>query len=260
MNNFKPKTLFLGKNLIYLPSCHSTNDIAHEIIQNKQGFDGTIVITDNQTAGRGQRGNSWEAQPNQNITFSVILKPNFLIPTQQFQLNMAVSLAVKEFLSVYLPSEKFSNQLKIKWPNDLYFGNKKIGGILIENSISASSINNSIIGIGLNINQLGFNDNKATSIRAILNSNEISLQKMIEELCEFLEKYYLQLKNGGQILQKKMYLENLFWINETHQFTAFGEDFSGTIKGINEVGMLEIEVNNTIRTFGFKEVSFLITN
>ena len=100
MHNFQPKTLFLGKNSIYLPSCHSTNDFASEIIQTKQVFDGTIVITSYQTAGRGQRGNTWEALPNQNITVSMILKPDFLSITQQFRLNMAVSLGIYEFLLV----------------------------------------------------------------------------------------------------------------------------------------------------------------
>lgn len=260
MNNFKPKTLFLGKNLIYLPSCHSTNDIAHEIIQNKQGFDGTIVITDNQTAGRGQRGNSWEAMPNQNITISIILQPHFLHPTQQFNLNIAVSLAVNEFLSSYILSEVPEKKLSIKWPNDVYVGNKKLGGILIENSVSGSRINTSIIGIGLNINQLSFADSRATSLRSELQSDGFSLQKLIEELCEYIEKYYLQLKNGNEKLLKEQYLKNLFRINEFHFYSDGNETFEGKVIGINSLGMLEIEVNNTIRSFGFKEISFLISS
>ena len=114
MHNFQPKTLFLGKNTIYLPSCHSTNDTAAEIIQNAQAFDGTIVITSDQTSGRGQRGNTWETLPGQNITMSVILKPDFLNASQQFSLNIAISLGIYAFLSKYI-----SEELKIKWPNGL---------------------------------------------------------------------------------------------------------------------------------------------
>ena len=104
MNKIQPKTLFIGKNTIYLPSCHSTNDIAAEMIQSGSVFDGTTVITSNQTAGRGQRGNAWEALAGQNITISIILKPNFLSANEQFKLNIAVSLGIREFIESNLPS------------------------------------------------------------------------------------------------------------------------------------------------------------
>jgi BirA family biotin operon repressor/biotin-[acetyl-CoA-carboxylase] ligase len=252
LHNFQPKTLFLGKNLIYLPSCHSTNDIAAEKIQNSPTFDGTIVITSDQTAGRGQRGNSWEAIPGQNITMSVILKPDFLSAASQFSLNIAVSLGVYEFLSKYV-----AENLSVKWPNDIYLGNRKMGGILIENSLSGSRLSYSIIGIGLNINQLNFNHEKAISLRLATRQDEFDLEMLIGELCVSLEKYYLQLKNGHAARQKEQYLKILYRFGETHTFSKDGRQFPGMIIGIADSGQLMLEAEGKVQYFDFKEVAFV---
>ncbi|MER0439780.1 biotin--[acetyl-CoA-carboxylase] ligase [Emticicia sp. W12TSBA100-4] len=254
MHNFQPKTLFLGKNTVYLPSCHSTNDIAAEIIQTKRVFDGTIVITSDQTAGRGQRGNSWETLPNQNITVSMILKPDFLNIAQQFRLNIAVSLGIYEFLCKYL-----SDGLTIKWPNDVYVGNRKMGGVLIENTLSGTRIAYSVIGIGLNINQLSFLNDKAISLRlASQCQDDFEIEKLIEQLCECIEKYYLQLKNGHTDVQKKKYLERVFRFGEWHQYEQNGERFFGKIVDVAETGHLMMEIGEEVKKFDFKEVSFVI--
>lgn len=254
MHNFQPKTLFLGKNTVYLPSCHSTNDIAAEIIQTKRVFDGTIVITADQTAGRGQRGNSWETLPNQNITVSIILKPDFLVVFQQFRLNIAVSLGIYEFLCKYL-----SDGLTIKWPNDIYVGNRKMGGVLIENTLAGSRISYSVIGIGLNINQLNFTNDRAISLRlASQKTEDYTIEKLIEQLCECIEKYYLQLKNGHAEAQKKKYLERLFRFGEWHQYEQNDVRFLGKIIDVAETGHLLMEVGEEVKKFDFKEISFVI--
>jgi BirA family biotin operon repressor/biotin-[acetyl-CoA-carboxylase] ligase len=252
LNNFQPKTLFIGKNLIYLPSCHSTNDVATEKIQNEPIFDGTLVITSDQTAGRGQRGNNWEALPGQNITMSVILKPDFLNATSQFSLNIAVSLGVYEFLSKYAV-----DGLSIKWPNDVYVGNRKMGGILIENTLSGSRVVYSVVGIGLNINQLNFNNDKAISLRLATQQDEFDLESLVEELCICLEKYYLQLKNGHTASQKKQYLQILYRYEETHEFSKNGSRFLGKIVDIANSGQLMLEVDGEVQYFDFKEVAFV---
>lgn len=253
MHNFQPKTLFLGKNTLYLPSCHSTNDIAAEIIQKGQFFDGTLVITSDQTAGRGQRGNNWETLPGQNITMSVILKPDFLSATAQFSLNIAVSLGVYEFLSKYVAKD-----LSIKWPNDMYVGKRKIVGMLLENSLAGNRISHSIVGIGVNINQLSFNNDKAISLRLAARHDEFDIETLVGELCICLEKYYLQLKNGHLAAQKKQYLQHLFRFEETHYFSKNGSRFLGKIVGIADSGLLMIEVAGEVQYFDFKEVAFEI--
>src|SRR5690554_3701783 len=148
MHKILANTIFLGKNIIHLPECHSTNDVAMQKYRSGEAPEGTIVITDKQTEGRGQRGNQWLTQPNLNLTFSLILTPVFLDASEQFGLNMAVSLGIREALSDYVQG------IIIKWPNDiLHEENGKIGGILIENSVTHKGIELAMVGVGLNINQ-----------------------------------------------------------------------------------------------------------
>ena len=147
MYKSKSGTLFIGKKLIYLPTCQSTNDEAADLLRLGKGLEGTVVITDYQSAGRGQRGNQWLAQAGENFTLSLILRPNFLTAVQQFHLNIAVSVGIYEFFASFL-----NEHLKIKWPNDLLKDGLKLGGVLIE-SVPVRSQQNAvwaIIGIGLN--------------------------------------------------------------------------------------------------------------
>ena len=255
MYNIQPNTLFTGKLIKYLPSCHSTNDIAAQIIQSENMvFEGTVIITDNQTAGRGQRGNSWEASTGENLTFSLILKPNFLKASDQFQLNMVISMGVFDFLSEFI-----DENLKVKWSNDVYFGDKKMGGILIENALQGYQIGHSIIGIGLNINQIEFSNKAATSLRKITqNSLKYDLSELLKKLLENIEINYLKIKNNDYNLLKIKYLNNLYRFEEYHYFRKNGQQFTGKIIGINETGKLGIETNGNVIYFDFKEVEFVI--
>jgi BirA family biotin operon repressor/biotin-[acetyl-CoA-carboxylase] ligase len=148
-----PKTLFTGQQLVWLPTCPSTNSEAQSLIVQNRASEGCTVITDFQTAGRGQRGNQWVAAPAENLMLSVVWQPTFLAATEQFRLSQAVALAVHDWATALLGPDP---KLKVKWPNDLYYGNQKLGGLLIENSLSGTKIQYSIIGIGLNINQQAF--------------------------------------------------------------------------------------------------------
>ena len=218
---------------------------------------GFFVHADFQTKGRGQRGNNWEAIKGKNILMSIILKPNFLKATDQFQLNMAVSLGILAAIKSIFQEKEIHNNLKIKWPNDIYFENKKLGGILIENTILGSNLNCSIIGIGLNINQMVFENRNAISVLQILNRVEaIHLNLIIEKILEQIEYYYLKLKNSEEL--ELDYLKSLFRINEIHHFRKNEFDFLGKIVGIDAFGRLKIEVENQLQVFDFKEVGFVI--
>ncbi|GAB3827988.1 hypothetical protein GCM10028895_40930 [Pontibacter rugosus] len=177
-----PSTLFLGQQLYYLPVCESTNSEAQQLLIKNEATEGCTIITHEQTNGRGQRGNIWQAQPGQNITLSVILSPTFLAVRQQFNLNMAVSLAVLDLLQ-----EQGLQQAQVKWPNDLYFEDKKLGGILIENTINSHSLQHSIVGIGLNVNQRFFSYPTATSMANVCGM-PLDLEKVTMRLLELLEK------------------------------------------------------------------------
>lgn len=237
-----------------MPTCQSTNDEAAALLrQNSHTPEGTCLITDTQTAGRGQRGNTWEAASGQNLTFSLIIKPVFLAATAQFQLNVAITLAIAELLgNVYA-----INDVYIKWPNDIYVKEQKICGILIENLLQGAQIGQSIVGIGLNINQITFDNPRATSL-ALLKSKTTPLPEVFGHLCHLLEKYYLQLRAGNYNSLKAKYLQQLYKRGELSAFAdATGQPFEGEIIGINEAGQLAVQTNNTLRYFSFKEIVYL---
>lgn len=238
-----------------MPKCHSTNDIAAEMIQSGINvFEGTVIITDNQTAGRGQRGNVWEASIGENLTFSVILKPAFLKASDQFQLNVAISLGVFDFLSEFI-----DENLSVKWSNDIYYEDKKMGGILIENTLQGYNIGYSVVGIGLNINQMEFGNLRATSLRkASQNPLKYDLSEMLTKLLENLEKNYLRIKQGDYESLKNRYLANMYRFQEYHYFRRNGQMFTGQIIGIDETGKLGIETEGMVLYFDFKEVEFVI--
>ncbi|MDJ1503361.1 biotin--[acetyl-CoA-carboxylase] ligase [Xanthocytophaga agilis] len=257
MYNNPPKTLFVGQKLLFLPECHSTNDIAADLINTASTPEGTVVITSQQTRGRGQRGNSWHTEPGKNLTFSIILKPTFLTVNQQFLLNMAVSLAIHEFLSKYLPQN-----LSIKWPNDIYWHSQKMGGILIENTIQGLSLTHSIVGIGLNINQKSFTEQpRATSLKLasqpFSNEDEYDLEILLSELLIVFEKFYLLLRNGKTDSLRTYYLRNLYSYGEKRFFVSNGNQFEGTITGVDSQGRLVIEKDNKLCYFFFKEIEFV---
>ena len=253
MQNIAPKTLFTGQQLVYLPQCDSTNTIAHDLLIKNKAIEGCVVLTSAQTQGRGQRGNQWEATPGKNITLSLVLKPGFLAVQKQFALNIAVSLAVADLAKAYLPAQ----HLKVKWPNDIYYGNKKLGGILIENTISRSTLQHSIVGIGLNINQLSFSHHHAISV-AQVTGTEYNLELVIEQLLTQLEVRYLELKSGKQGQQKFEYLQHLFRYQEEHPFLVGDKIIRGSILGVEESGKLGLQVGEEIHYFDFKEISYVI--
>ncbi len=251
MYKIPANTLFMGQKKVFVPQCHSTNTMAAELMRNKYLAEGTVVITDYQTAGRGQRGNSWEAEPGRNLTFSVLLNPSFLLAKDQFYLTIIVSLAIREFLASRLACE-----VKIKWPNDILANNKKLCGILIENTLSGDKIQHSIIGIGLNVNQTSFLIAAPTSMKMLTN-HEFDLAEVLNVLLEKLEGYYLQLRSGNKDLLKQEYLNHLYWRGEVHQFRTHHEVFTGVITYVEENGRLTMLRDGKEVSFDLKEISFV---
>ncbi|WP_420148675.1 biotin--[acetyl-CoA-carboxylase] ligase [Spirosoma sp.] len=253
MYKIYPKTLFLGQKIQYLPSCQSTNDEAATLIAQTDPAEGTLVVTDNQMAGRGQRGNQWEAKSGQNLTASLILKPTFLSASEQFWLNIAISLGIYDLLQPLV-----GDALRIKWPNDVYVGDYKLGGILIENTLYSYNIAWSVVGMGLNINQTDFSYSTATSLQQQSPlPNGYDVAGLLSRLCETLEQRYLQLRSGQRDTLKISYLQILYRYQEEHLFEREGQYFRGTIIGVDSTGRLAIADHEQVRYFGFKEVSFV---
>lgn len=254
MYNITPKTLFVGRKIIYLPSCHSTNDQAAVLVRDQKAWEGTLVVTGNQTAGRGQRGNQWETEAGKNLTFSLILKPAFLTANEQFRLNIAISLGIHEFINGYLSK----TDTKIKWPNDLYHKGKKLGGVLIENSLKKYALESSIIGIGLNVNQTQFREAKAISMKtASGQTDDYDLERLLTALAETLESNYLLLRSGAWEMIKSRYLNHLYWYQEDHIFCHDHQYFNGRIVGVDAAGRLALDLGQTLRYFNLKEITFI---
>lgn len=232
-----------------MTTCHSTNDEAALLVEKQNVIEGTIVTTDNQTAGRGQRGNSWDSAPGKNLTFSIILKPGFVAIVQQFDLNIAVSLGITD----YLNTEK--NGFEVKWPNDIYFNDRKVCGILLHNTIKGNHIAHTIAGIGLNVNQQEFDLPSATSI-SLITGKVYNLQEVFERVITSIEKRYLQLRRREIDQLKQEYLQRMYRFGQDCLYRA-GDVFSGRITGVSDEGRLEIETGKGMRQFGFKEVEFL---
>ena len=241
----------IGKNLIYLPTCQSTNTHLAEISQSPALPEGTTVYTFHQTAGRGQRGNAWESQPNQNLTFSYLLYAKEVPLEQMFILSMATALGVYDFLQAYLPTE----WLHIKYPNDILVKGEKIGGILIENSLKGESIEKTIMGIGLNINQLDFQYPRATSL-CLHTKQTHQLENCLQELLTCLANQYELLKEKNYFQIKANFLAKSFQFNELCTYFTESGEMSGKIIDIDLAGVLHVETPVGVKTFGTKEISF----
>ena len=247
-----PNTQFIGQHIIYKAVCASTNSLAAQCLDKTNLPAGTVVITDHQYQGRGQRGHVWYSEPNKNLTFSVILYPTFLAAQQSFALNIITTLAIQHVLALYIPSE-----LSIKWPNDIYCQDKKLGGILIENMIERRKLKTSIIGIGLNVNQVCFTLLTPTSLSLVC-QRTFSLQRLLAQLLASLESNYLQLQAQDITLLKAAYLRNMYWIDEIHVFQDTTHTFQGKIKSIDAIGRLTIEqANGTSKRYNMQEVTFI---
>jgi BirA family transcriptional regulator, biotin operon repressor / biotin---[acetyl-CoA-carboxylase] ligase len=243
-------TVFMGKNLVFVPECHSTNDLALQLCQQRTTSEGSVIITANQTAGRGQRGNTWHVEPGKNLTFSVILKPTFLAIKDQFYLNIITALALHDYLI-----EKTSAIIRIKWPNDMMVNTKKIAGVLIENQLHGNSFSSAVVGIGMNMNQEAFSISTATSLHQM--SNQVyDLNIELEHILHKLEVRYLQLKSGKENTLLADYLNVMYWRHELHTFVAHDQSFEGTIVGLDDLGRLKISTQQGERVFGMKEIQY----
>jgi len=247
-------TLFVGQNLIKLLAVDSTNTFLKRMVSNSEPLpEGTVIMAENQFEGRGQVESKWHAEPGKNLTFSILLHPSFLPVSEQFTLNMAISVAIQQALKKIT-----GDGLTIKWPNDIYFDDKKVGGMLIENIISGSRIKACVVGIGINVNQEVFEDvlkGRATSLSQILH-NHVNLISLLAEICSHIEAGYLKLKAGNYKTLRQDYLKFLYRFNVKANYRQNGEIFEGRIVDVSAYGFLSMETKKGLMTYNFKEIEF----
>jgi len=240
-------------NIIHLDSVSSTNSYASKLLKEEKPAEGTIIIADDQFGGKGIGSNSWESEKGKNLTFSLILYPDFLDVSKQFMISKAIALGIQKYLDFK------TRHISIKWPNDIYYNDKKIAGILIENSISGSKINHTIVGIGININQTEFLSDapNPVSLKQIA-GNDFYLQDELVELKYHLAKYYNRLKYKHFKEINREYLLNLFRYKVWNDYKTKDTLFRGKITGVNEYGHLQIMTSeNELKEFDMKEIEFI---
>lgn len=242
------------KKIIVLNEVESTNNYASHLILSNAAEEGTVVLTQFQKNGRGQLGNGWESEAGKNMLATVILYPRFLNAGKQFLLSKIVSLSLVEFL------KNKSGDVSIKWPNDIYVGNKKIAGILIENSIKGSTLFSSLLGIGLNLNQQKFLSDAPNPISLNqITGEEYNIETVVFEILESIFKWYKKLEAGSFFDIDSAYFAQLFRGGEWEEYSKDGNIFEARIIGIGEFGQLQLENRDgTVDEFMFKEVEFVL--
>lgn len=240
--------------LIHISETNSTNSYLQTFCAKEKTEEFTTVAADYQTSGRGQRGNSWESEPFKNLLFSFVLFPEFLEARRQFLISQIVSLAIKEELDTY------TDDVSIKWPNDIYWKDKKICGILIENDLTGTHIARSILGIGININQKTFISDAPNPISLKqITGQEYDTTSILKAVMQRIRNYYSLLKQGDITPIIQRYQNALFHKNGIYSYCDAEGEFKAEIIGVEPDGhFLLQDENGKIRRYVFKEVQYLL--
>jgi BirA family biotin operon repressor/biotin-[acetyl-CoA-carboxylase] ligase len=242
-------------NIIKLDAIDSTNSFIKKLAENKPLKSFTVVQAKHQFAGQGQQGAPWISPVGKNLTFSILVKLNSFEISNQFYLSMAVSLGIITELNKLINTTFY-----IKWPNDILAGRDKIAGILIENIVGSGTIKRSIIGIGLNVNQVVFSKGQenATSLK-IISERDFDLEVLLESIVTSIKYFVDYIKRKDFKNLKEEYINFLFKFGVPSMFEdAIGKVFMGRIINVSEKGELEIELENeTICKFNLKEIKFV---
>lgn len=240
--------------LSHLVETDSTINYLRELCSRQCVPELTTVVADFQTSGRGQRGNSWESEKEKNLLFSFVLYPTFLEARNQFLLSQIASLSVKETL------DRYAEDISIKWPNDIYWKEKKICGMLIENNLTGPHITQSIAGIGININQEVFRSlaPNPVSIKQIT-GREYNPLEILAGVMQRTKEYYLSLQQGETEGIVQRYHKALFRNEGMHPFRDSQGEFIARIVGVEPDGHLILQDDgDKIRRYVFKEVQYVL--
>ena len=246
---------------INLPKVDSTNSFVRDMLDSGEALPGmTLVTAYEQTAGRGQAGNSWESEAGKNLLFSLLCHPTFIVPSEQFILSECMALAIQQVLGKRIAEAGKDDVVTIKWPNDIYVGDRKICGTLIECDLMGKTISNCIIGTGININQTVFVSDapNPVSLKQIIGTDTDANALMTEVVDLFCEFYEL-VRSGKRGEVEVQYMQNLYRRTGMHRYSDVRGEFMAEIAGVEPTGhlVLRFENGNTVR-YEFKEVKFVI--
>lgn len=245
--------MIIGSKVIYHDELPSTNSEAARLLRETELSEGEIIRAGFQTAGRGHGNNGWISDKDMNLLFSIILHPEVLDPTAQFYISIAISLGIHDFIS------KYCSNVSIKWPNDIYVGSDKIAGILIENTILGNTIQNSIAGIGININQDDFHSLAPNPVSLKMKTGMLhDTERCFQEVTECIGKRYRELLWGDNERLQVEYVSKLYRLNKWAEYRSESKQFTARLTGINNEGrLILVNQDQTISEFGFKEVEYI---
>jgi BirA family biotin operon repressor/biotin-[acetyl-CoA-carboxylase] ligase len=241
-------------NVFEFEEVNSTNMVAEMLIAQGKPLEGSVISARFQRGGQGMGKNFWESRTGENLLMSIIVYPTFIRPDQQFLLNKISSMAVMDTVMYFIMPEGIS----IKWPNDIYAGQGKISGILIKNVISGNKITSSIIGIGLNVNQVDFSNQIPNPVSMkMITDKTFNIIKVRKQLCAYFDHYYSLLCRGMFEEIDKLYLHALLNHNVEARYRVSNETFTGIIEGVTEFGRLQVKHGSRLREFDIKEIEYL---
>lgn len=221
----------------------------------REGETMTVVYADEQTAGRGQGSNHWESEPGKNLTFSVLVHPTMVPVMRQFLLSEAGALALWDVLGQYLGAD----DVKMKWPNDIYWKDKKISGTLIETRLGGGHVKDCVYGIGIDVNQEKFVSDapNPVSMKQIL-GNDVDLKELLNKIIDSFKKYYAAIENGEYAAISELYHSGLYRAHGFHLYKDKDGEFEAAIVEVEDSGNLILrDREGCIRSYAFKEVASL---
>lgn len=241
-------------NIIKLEETASTNTYLRQMADAPHG---TVVAARQQSAGRGQRGNTWESEPGANLTFSILVRPADIPPARQMSISRAVSLAIVSWLDRYLPD---GMEASIKWPNDIYVGDRKICGILIEHVLTSGRIDRTVIGAGININQKAFLSDAPNPVSLTqLTGQTYSIDNMLSEVAaDIMTLVEAEDRSGGNLTASD-YMSRLWRRDGYHPYRDAAGNFTARITDVAPDGTLSLQrPDGTLSRYAFKEVTAIL--
>lgn len=240
-----------GRKVIHLTSVDSTNNYTANLLKEGKLEDGAVILTDEQTNGRGQLGAEWHSLPGFNLTVSFYKELDNLSVEDQFYLSKWFANCVVETLALD-PSK-----LKIKWPNDIYYESKKMGGILIETQLRGKGISGAIFGLGLNLNQVDFSSALNATSYKLITGETMLIQDFLFRLIAVLNHKFLDLIQMNKETIDQIYFQHLLAYQSKQRFEINGELIEGIIQGVHSNGMLEVAFEKEVKKFDLKEIKFV---
>jgi BirA family biotin operon repressor/biotin-[acetyl-CoA-carboxylase] ligase len=251
----EPPKQIIGRKILKIEEVDSTNRYALSMLEKELLTEGIVIVAGNQFAGKGQEQNIWESEVNMNLTFSIILYPTCITAENQFLLNKVIALGLFDFTTRFINM----SAVHIKWPNDLYIGDRKVAGILINNAIIGNTFLYAVAGIGYNINQIHFRGDAPNPVSLkMISGQHHDLNDCLELLCNDLNKRYLQLINGELEKLDGDYLNHLYRFGRFHPYRYHEMHIQAKITGVDEFGrLILVSSDGQELTCHQKEIEFI---